>query len=558
MRENQGPTGQQGRPRARVLLRGPLPRALAAVLMALGVLAAYAVPAALPGGASRAHAAARQFGPAIEPHATYEAQQTCDPAAKPGTRALAEHLVRTYPGTGNLGITRACHLGGRSEHKEGRAFDWKVDWSDPRQRAQAEAFLDRLLATDEFGNQHALARRMGVMYVIWDRAVWAAYSPGWRPYSGASAHRDHVHISLTWAGAMGRTSFWSGQVAAPTPTPPSRPGAAPAPGSGSPGAPPVLDQKRVPDAVVSVPGTGKAVRTPFSLAAGRTYRLVAVGTYRYGTGTQVADAACRWQPYEDGGWQRHESRQQLDVRLKLTVDGAAGWRPRSGTPAGCDGSHVYVWDHTPWRTGPLSLQVMADGAVPGSGALQVHVLSTKAAPSSVRATPTPASAPAPKREVLPAPDAEPLQSETVLVPARSPAGVLTSAALVAGEEYLLEIDGTYDDGEGLADAECSRRSFSSTWKRRTSVDPHRPDADHLDLYLNGLDLDAAPGLDTGERCDGAGHRYSTAYLPSTTGRGRLALWDPRPGDNSGRLRVRISRVPAAARSGLTTTRLEAR
>jgi hypothetical protein len=156
----------------------------------------------------------------IEGFAAYEPQRTCDPTAKPGTRALAATLLRDYKGSRNLGIVRGCSVGARSEHKEGRAFDWGVNITKPAEKAEAEAFIGALLATDAAGNKAALARRMGVMYVIWDKKIWSAYraADGWRPYNGASAHRDHVHISLSWAGAMGRTSFWSGSVPADLPT----------------------------------------------------------------------------------------------------------------------------------------------------------------------------------------------------------------------------------------------------------------------------------------------------------------------------------------------------
>jgi hypothetical protein len=150
----------------------------------------------------------------IEGYAAYEPQRTCDPTAKVGTRALAGALLRDYTGSRNLGIVRPCGVGGRSEHKEGRAFDWGVNIANPSERAAAEAFIKALLATDGAGNRHALMRRMGVMYVIWNSQIISSYriNEGWRPYSGASAHRDHVHISLSWAGALGRTSFWSGTV----------------------------------------------------------------------------------------------------------------------------------------------------------------------------------------------------------------------------------------------------------------------------------------------------------------------------------------------------------
>jgi hypothetical protein len=94
------------------------------------------------------------------------------------------------------------------------------------QKAAADAFLTWLLATDENGNAAAMARRLGVMYVGWNDRFWRGYdvARGWTELKGCLTdpakkeagydtycHRNHVHISLTWEGAMGLTSFWTGQ-----------------------------------------------------------------------------------------------------------------------------------------------------------------------------------------------------------------------------------------------------------------------------------------------------------------------------------------------------------
>lgn len=163
---------------------------------------------------------------AVDAYAGYEPQRLCDPTVKPGTRALAGLLLAAVPGTGHLGITRDCSLGPTSEHKEGRAFDWAVA---PSQRGEVERVLARLLATDPAGNPHALARRMGVMYIVWDGRIWASYraDEGWRPFPGPNPHEGHVHISLSRDGAAGRTTLWQAGVAAGWWTLP--PPAAPAP-----------------------------------------------------------------------------------------------------------------------------------------------------------------------------------------------------------------------------------------------------------------------------------------------------------------------------------------
>lgn len=168
--------------------------------------------------------AAPTFTSAIDTHADYQEQTTCSPVAKPGAAKLAKLLLTTY-GPYSVGIPRACGQGGTSEHKEGRALDWMVSTRNAVQKAKATAFLTWLLAADAFGNEAAMARRLGVMYIGWNNQMWRGYDigRGWDELRGCYAssragtaydnecHRSHVHISLTWEGAMGLTSFWSGR-----------------------------------------------------------------------------------------------------------------------------------------------------------------------------------------------------------------------------------------------------------------------------------------------------------------------------------------------------------
>src|SRR5215218_367955 len=167
----------------------------------------------------------RRLPAAIEPVAAYVGVASCDPRAKPGTTALARKLVASYPGT-SYGIDRTCGTSPSSEHNEGRAIDWMVSVRKPTQRAQAVAVLNWLLMKDSAGNPYSNARRLGVMYIIWNNKMWRAYNPsaGWSEYQNCSkrtstslyttCHRNHIHISLSWEGAMARTSFWTRRVAA--------------------------------------------------------------------------------------------------------------------------------------------------------------------------------------------------------------------------------------------------------------------------------------------------------------------------------------------------------
>lgn len=177
----------------------------------------------VPGGAAEAAPLPPVRLPAaIEPLATYVGQVSCDPHVRPGTYRLATLLESTYR-TGSWASAYACGTdGGQSEHYDGRAIDWMVDIHNAVQYAAARAVLAWMLGTDAAGNRFAVARRLGVMYVIYDNRMWGAWDGQWHPYNNCqnlrssaydnSCHRTHMHISLGWNGAMGRTSFWTGHV----------------------------------------------------------------------------------------------------------------------------------------------------------------------------------------------------------------------------------------------------------------------------------------------------------------------------------------------------------
>jgi hypothetical protein len=192
--------------------------------------------AATPAAAAQPKPATRAFTADIEELADAEPQQQCDPAAKPGVEAVRD-LLRTTYGRTTIGIARDCSVGAVSEHKEGRALDWMISATNNTQKAKADAFLAWLLATDRYGNTYAMARRLGIQYVIWNRRIWSAYraDEGWRRYSGPSPHTDHVHLSFGWDGAMAKTSFFTGKALHRTlcgrPAPQPRPAALPATGT---------------------------------------------------------------------------------------------------------------------------------------------------------------------------------------------------------------------------------------------------------------------------------------------------------------------------------------
>jgi len=152
------------------------------------------------------------WGREIEASAGYQPQTFCAANPMRGIVALRNLVLRTYGPGSDAGAIRSCAVGGQSEHKEGRAWDWAVDVGDRQERRAAADFLAWLTARGRDGKPGAMARRLGVMYVIYNRKIWSGWSGGWENYSGYSPHTDHVHISLSWNGARGHTSFWTGRV----------------------------------------------------------------------------------------------------------------------------------------------------------------------------------------------------------------------------------------------------------------------------------------------------------------------------------------------------------
>jgi hypothetical protein len=184
----------------------------AALAIALVGAAAQTVPV-------EAAPATPGFEKAIDAYAAYDGQNTCDPSEKPGTADLRKILMQAYPTTGSLGIVRDCDTGGQSEHKEGRAFDWRLDATSADDVARANDLFSWLLATDQYGNEMAMLRRLGIMYMIFNRKIFKAYqaSKGWQDYTGPNPHTDHVHFSQSRAGSLEQTTWWAGSPAAADP-----------------------------------------------------------------------------------------------------------------------------------------------------------------------------------------------------------------------------------------------------------------------------------------------------------------------------------------------------
>ncbi len=183
------------------------------------MVGAALIPAfALPLAAGPARAAVpqpptnRNLPQELDVASPYVPQSTCDPNPKPGVTAFARLMANHYEEF-SYGISRECDHG-LTEHSEGRALDWMLDANDPHEREVADSVISWLLAPDDQGRPAAMARRFGIMYIIWNRQIWGTYqmSDGWRPYNGPSPHTDHIHFSFSWDGAMQRTSWWTGKA----------------------------------------------------------------------------------------------------------------------------------------------------------------------------------------------------------------------------------------------------------------------------------------------------------------------------------------------------------
>jgi hypothetical protein len=153
----------------------------------------------------------------------YDPATHCSARTRPGVVKLERWLEDNVRGV--FWGSYRCEKWGRHEaslHAENRAIDWHLDAAAPADRRVAQELIDLLLAPDSAGNVQALARRMGVEELIWDCGYWAAGTAELQPYppcfgkrgkprrhvNVTVAHRDHVHIGMTRAGAAGGTSFW--------------------------------------------------------------------------------------------------------------------------------------------------------------------------------------------------------------------------------------------------------------------------------------------------------------------------------------------------------------
>lgn len=321
---------------------------LALRLCALGaVLATTAASGALPAEAAPPRGSGA--GVAIEAPANYQAQFLCRSTLQPGVAAFRALVLQAYPGTRSVSEVRGCSTATTSEHQDGRAWDWGVHASKKQEKAKAKDLLAWLLAPDQFGNDFAMARRLGIMYLIWNKRIWRAYSGQWGPYpcSGVTAcHRDHVHFSFGWAGAYKKTSYWTGTPSAAMPPP--------------------LPLFTSLNAVYDTTARAKDARTWGArlLGAVHVYSLRASGVWAYGTkGFQQADAACK--QGKDGQWRRDRV---------FRISGVWQLSPTTETGGGCNtADHTYVATVAPVLTDAISFVFNGGSRANNSGSVKVRI-----------------------------------------------------------------------------------------------------------------------------------------------------------------------------------------
>lgn len=311
------------------------------------LLASALASSVLPADASPPRGAAA--GPPIEAPANYQGQFLCRTTMQPGVAAFRDLVLKEYPGTHSVSEVRGCSSAAVSEHQDGRAWDWGVHAFKKKEKAKAKELLNWLLAPDEFGNDFAMARRLGIMYVIWNKRMWRAYSGEWGPYqcSGVTnCHQDHVHFSFGWAGAYKKTSYWIGTPALPMPPP--------------------LPVFTSPTADYDTTVRAKDGQTWGSklLAAAHVYSLSAREVWMYGKKDfQQADAACKQS--KDGQWQRDRV---------FRISGVWMLTPTTDTGGGCNtADHTYVATLTPLLTDAISFAFNDDNPKNNSGAVKVRI-----------------------------------------------------------------------------------------------------------------------------------------------------------------------------------------
>jgi hypothetical protein len=123
---------------------------------------------------------------------------------RPGPQAVSSYLA-------NFAIVANTYATCGGFHARGQALDVWISG-----HAAKQTFADWLTA-----NNSEMARRLGLVQVIWNHQMWRSYDGGpgkpqggWGNYFGDNPHTDHLHLSFGEAGAQGITSFFTDVIGA--------------------------------------------------------------------------------------------------------------------------------------------------------------------------------------------------------------------------------------------------------------------------------------------------------------------------------------------------------
>ena len=131
----------------------------------------------------------------------------CSGGFTEGGQAILEELMGRFSGISKIeGYSCRPNTGNTSRmsvHGTGRALDIFI----PTIGGDADNTVGDEVAHWLMRN----SRRIGIQYIIWDRAQWnGSRSPGnrVRGYTGPNAHVDHLHVEITLAASKGQTDFF--------------------------------------------------------------------------------------------------------------------------------------------------------------------------------------------------------------------------------------------------------------------------------------------------------------------------------------------------------------
>ena len=166
----------------------------------------------------------------VEELSSYVGANSCDASTKPGSAALGALLVKTYPGT-SYGTARACASRLAGDLGALRRPRCRLDGQQPQRDPEGPGQCRRRLDAGQGQGRQPLRdgppARRHVPDLEQPLVVGLPPPGGVEEYNGClssskagtgydtTCHRNHVHISLSWSGAMKRSSYWSKQVAPP-------------------------------------------------------------------------------------------------------------------------------------------------------------------------------------------------------------------------------------------------------------------------------------------------------------------------------------------------------